>query len=168
MNLLKMLRVILPTISLLLVGCAAGPEVRLSSGATNVKIAKSDPADNYKEIGPITASDGSGCGGFGYRGTYDRVVTNLKNMAYQLGGDFVQIFTMTEPHLRGGCFDNTYTISGTLFKKTSDSPSLLPIIEKSSKSNGDKLRELKSLLDGGVITADEFNSQKRKILESGI
>lgn len=167
MKLLKMLRVVLPTICLFLVGCA-GPEIKLSSGAASVKIAKSDPADNYKEIGPITASDGSGCGMFGYLGTYDRAVITLKNIAYRLGGDIVQIFTMKEPHLRGECFDNTYTISGTLFKKISDAPSPLPIIEKSSKSNVDKLRELKSLLDSGVITTDEFNSQKRKILESGI
>lgn len=152
---------------LLMTGCAA-PIVKMSEGASTVKVGKSDPADNYSEIGPITASDGSGCGAYGYRGTYDRVVVILKNMAYQLGGDYVQIFTMTEPHLRGGCFDNAYTISGTLFKKTSDSPSPLPIVQKSSKSGADKLKELKLLMDDGVITKEEFDAQKRRILESGI
>ncbi len=164
---MKLLSTVVPIITLLIVGCSA-PQIKMSPESLAVKVGKSDPADNYSEIGPITASDGKGCGLYGYRGTYNRAVVNLKNRAYQSGGDYVQIFTMKEPHSRGGCFDNTYTISGSLFKKTSESPSPIPIIEKSDRSNADKLRELKSLLDEEIITKDEFYAQKKRILESGI
>jgi hypothetical protein len=136
--------------------------------AKTVKVAKSDPADNYSEIGPITATDGFGCGAFGNRGSYDLAMVRLKNMAHEKGGDYVQLVTLTEPHLRGNCMDNVYTISGTLYKKTSDSPSPLQIVEKSAKSGNDKLRELKKLLDDGIITKEEFDAHKHKILESGI
>ena len=105
----------IPNIVILLVatflyGCAA-PEIKMSSGASTVKVAKSDPPDNYSEIGPITAIDGEGCGGFGYRGTYNRAVIRLKNKTYKMDGDYVQIFSLTEPHFRPGCFDNIYKIN---------------------------------------------------------
>jgi hypothetical protein len=136
--------------------------------ASNVKIGKSDPTDNYAEIGPITAVDGSGCGLYGNRGTYNRAMVILKNEAYQAGGDYVQIITLTEPHLRGDCFANAYTINGTLFKKIAGSPSPLSIVEKSVQSGTSKIKELKSLLDDGAITKEEFDIQKRKVLESGM
>lgn len=148
-------------------GCAA-PAVMLHEDGRAVKVGKSDPADNYSEIGPITAIDGSGCGAYGYRGTYDRAVAILKNKAAQQDGNYVQIFTLTEPHFRPGCFDNVYKINGTLFKKISDSPSPVPIIETKGASDTEKLRDLKSLLDEGIITEEEFQEQKANILSDGI
>lgn len=146
----------------------AAKEKSVKDRLKTIKIAKADPADNYTEIGPITASDGSGCGLFGSRGSYDGAIMAIKNAAYEQGGDYVQIVTLTEPHIRGGCMDNAYVISGTLFKKTSASPSPISISATPPKSGIEKLKELKSLLDGGVITQQEFDEQKHKILESGI
>lgn len=158
---------ILALILFCLGGCAT-PAVKLSDAGRMVKVGKSDPADNYTEIGPITATDGSGCGAFGSRGTYDRAVKVLKNKASLQGGDYVQIFTLTEPHFRPGCFDNVYTINGTLFKKTSDRPSPVPIVDIDKVSGIEKLRKLKSLLDEGVITQEEFDEEKAKILRDGL
>lgn len=155
------------SLSVLLCGCAA-PLVQMSDGALAVKVAKSDPPDNYSEIGPITAIDGEGCGYFGYIGTYDRAVIRLKNKAYEMGGDYVQIFSLTEPHFRPGCFDNIYQVNGTAFKKTSDTQSPLPITNINRKSGVDKLRELKKLLDENIITKQEYETQKAKILSDGI
>ncbi|NVJ61134.1 MAG: hypothetical protein HWE27_12140 [Gammaproteobacteria bacterium] len=78
------------------------------------------PADNYKEIGPIEASDGKGCGTFGYEGTYDRALINLKSKAAEQGGDYVKLDILNLPFLVGNCFDNSYTIIGVLFKKVSN------------------------------------------------
>lgn len=164
---MKFYRILVIAIIFGIYGCAA-PQVKMSEGANLVKIGKSDPADNYSEIGPITATDGKGCGAYGYRGTYDRAIINLKNKASQLNADYVQIFSLIEPHLRGGCFDNVYKINGTAFKKTSESPSPIPIADK-SKSNGiEKLRELKLLLDEGIISQQEFDEQKGRILKNGL
>jgi len=164
---MKIGTILVISLSALLFGCAA-PVVKMSNGATAVKVAKSDPPDNYSEIGPITAIDGKGCGGFGYRGTYDRAVIRLKNKTYEMGGDYVQVFSLTEPHFRPGCFDNSYKINGTAFKKTGNAPSPLPITDTSKKSGADKLRELKKLLDENIITEQEYEAQKARILKDGI
>jgi len=152
----------------MLTSCVSAPKVNLSDAGRNVNVGKSDPADNYSEIGPITATDGASCGAYGYRGTYDRAVTNLKNKGSNMGGDYIQIFSLTEPHLRGGCFDNVYTISGTLFKQTAKSPTPLPIKQTNESTGFNKLRELKKLMDEGIITEQEFVKQKQTILNNGL
>lgn len=159
--------VIIIVFSAFLFGCSA-PPVKMSDGGMTVKVGKSDPTDNYTEIGPVTAIDGKGCGGFGYKGTYDRAVIQLKNKTYEIGGDYVQIFTIREPYPSPGCFVNEYKINGTAFKKTSNSPSPVPIKDASKKSGAQKLRELKKLLDEKIITQQEYDSQKVKILKDGI
>lgn len=152
----------------LLAGCVSAPILTLSEAGKGVKVGKSDPADNFSEIGPITAIDGTGCGAFGYRGTYDRAVIKIKNMGAEMGGDYVQVFSLTEPHLRGDCFSNAYKINGTLFKKTSESPTPLPIRQTNIESGFDRLRELKKLLDDGIITENEYALQKERILSEGL
>lgn len=153
--------------TILVVGCTA-PTVMLSDAGRVVKVGKSDPTDNYTEIGPITATDGRGCGAYGYRGSYDRAVVELKNKASLQGGDYVQIFTLTEPHFRPGCFDNVYKINGTLFEKTSENPSSVPIVEAKQMTLSEELRDLKALLDDGIISEKEFQDQKTKILNEGL
>ena len=62
-----------------------------------------------------------------------------------------------------------YSISGTAFnKETNDSPSPLSITDTSRKSGAYKLRELKKLLDENIITKQEHDAQKAKILSDGI
>jgi hypothetical protein len=151
----------------LVTGCAS-TQVNLTNAGKKVKVGKSDPADNYSELGPVTAVNGSGCGAFGSRGTYDGAVATLKNKGANMGGDYIQIFTLTEPHFRPGCFDNEYKISGTLFHRTSELPSPIRTQEQTQKSNIEKLRGLKSLFDDGIITQEEFNTQKKKLLDEGV
>lgn len=160
-------KITLCTVALYLAGCAT-PAVKLQDTARAVKVGKSDPTDNYSEIGPITAIDGKGCGGFGYRGTYDRAIVLLKNKAASQGGDYVQIFTITEPYFSPGCFNNVYKINGTLFKKTSENPRPVSIVETKKSSLTEKLRELKTLLEEDIITEKEFQEQKTRILKNDI
>jgi len=101
-----------------LVGCASIPQVTLLEGANNVRVGKMDALDSFQDIGPISVEDGEGCGGFGYQGTYDRAMTLLKNKAFKMGADYVQIFTVSEPYsATSSCFVNLYKISGTAYKK---------------------------------------------------
>lgn len=165
LNLSKFALVFLLSFSL--AGCA-GPPLMLSSSAQNVKVGKSDPTDNYVEMNSISGVDGSGCGSFGYEGTYDRAIINLKNNAANTGGDYVQIFTISEPHFTPGCFVNDYKITGTLFKKERENPSPVGVVTMQSPSTLDKLRDLKIMLDEGLITKKEFNIQKAKMLSEGI
>ena len=50
--------------------------------------------------------DGMGCGAFGFRGTYERAITKLRNNTLNMGGDYAQLITLTEPYRSQGCFHN--------------------------------------------------------------
>lgn len=148
-------------------GCVSVPVITLTPGAEVVKVAKADPPDNYQEVGPVSGYDGTGCGGFGYLGTYERAVLDLKNRSYGMGGDYVQIFTITEPHFRPGCFDNQYKLSGTAYKKVRDMPSPTPIVNKPSEGSAvlEKLRLLKQMLDEGLITEQQYQEKRQQLLK---
>jgi len=102
-------------LAILTVGCARTP-LLLSPDASDVRTGKADPIGNARELGPVTATDGSGCGLYGYRGTYERAYIQLKNNAAALGANYVQIYSISEPHLSGGCFVNVFSISGMAYK----------------------------------------------------
>ncbi|MBI3378507.1 MAG: hypothetical protein HY035_08950 [Nitrospirae bacterium] len=148
-------------------GCVTIPVVSLRPGAEAVKVGKADPLDNYQEVGPVSGYDGKGCGGFGYYGTYERAVTDIKNRAYEKGADYIQIFTITEPHLRGDCFDNLYKLSGTAYKKVRDMPSPTPIVNKPTGNDAlvEKMRFLKQLRDEGLITEKQFEEKRQQLLK---
>ncbi|HEY6863507.1 MAG TPA: hypothetical protein VI319_06365, partial [Burkholderiales bacterium] len=40
----------------------------------------------------------------------------LKNRGAAMHADYVQIYTVTEPHSETGCYDNKFVIRGTAFK----------------------------------------------------
>src|SRR5665647_1739293 len=116
---MKLSTLFVAALTIQIAGCAAPAHVILDSGAEKVRIAKNDPPANYVEVGSVSASvGGGGCGGFGQLGTHEAAANTIKNKAYELGGDFVQIFTITEPHLSpdGDCFLNTYSMSGMAYK----------------------------------------------------
>jgi hypothetical protein len=151
-----------------LAGCATAPLVSLNPGAEVVRVAKADPSDNYQEVGPVSGYDGSGCGYYGYCGSYERAMINLKNRANKMGADYVQIFTITEPHLDSDCYNNIYKISGTAYKKVRDLPSPTPIVNQTTGNNDlieDKLKTLNKLLADGLIKQKEFDEQKQKLLD---
>ena len=148
-------------------GCATAPPMELRLGASNVQVAKSDPGDNFEMIGPVSGLDGERCGGFGYRGSYERATTSLRNNTYNMGGNYAQIISLTEPHLIGSCFDNVFAIRATAYKKVRNQPSATPIVEVGEEKMTKKLRELKKLLDDGVLSKEEYEKQKSKLLDKG-
>jgi hypothetical protein len=163
---MKKLTLLILVVLLLLLGACAAPQVRLSTGAEVVRVAKSDPPYNYEEVGPVSGFDGEGCGGFGYLGTYERAIINIKNRAYALGADYIQIFTITEPHSSPNCYVNEYKLSGTAYKKVRDLPSPTPIINKSPNDDAlEKLRTLKQMKDEGLITEQEYQEKREHIMK---
>jgi hypothetical protein len=97
------------------VGCAVAKPVAVTPSGAAVEVGKGDPPHGAKELGPIEAIHGHGCGGFGERGTYEGALAVLRNKAAEKGGDYVQIMTMDEPHSSGGCFDDDFVIRGMVF-----------------------------------------------------
>ena len=106
----------LAALVLLAAGCMAETPIPLTDAARKIRTGKNDPDPTMEEVGPIEATSGHGCGGFGERGTYKAAMVKLKNKAARSGANYVQIFTMTEPHSGPGCFDNSFVIRGTAFR----------------------------------------------------
>ena len=55
---------LLALLAMLTMGCAATPVV-LAPNASDIRTGKADPGGNAKELGPITGTDGAGCGLYG-------------------------------------------------------------------------------------------------------
>ena len=154
-----------------LCGCATIPLYNLQQGAEVVRVAKADPPDNYQEAGQISVYDGAMCGPmyWGYKGTYEQAVIKLKNKAYQMGADYIQIFTISESDLTSNCGNNIYKISGTAYKKVRNLPSPTPIVNQTIGNVDvvtEKLKTLSDLLSKGMITQADFDVQKKKLLDN--
>lgn len=56
-----------------------------------------------------------------------------------------------------------------LIPSSGDVPTIIEVEQRQAQlqSKADRLRELKQLLDDGIITQEEFDSEKKKILEEG-
>jgi hypothetical protein len=100
-------------------GCAtAQPRPTLAEGAEQIRTGKGDPDPGMEEIGPIEVWDGKRCGHFGKQGSFKDVMIRLKNRAAQMQADYVQIFTITEPHpVTSTCFDDRFIIRGVAFRR---------------------------------------------------
>ena len=154
----------------LLATSCASPPVQMTSDAERVLVSRTDPADNFELIGPITTQDGSGCGMYGRRGSYDNAVVALRVKAAQMGANYVAIITITQPYLANqNCFANAYIISGMAYRKVADAPSPIQIREVGkSPVEGDlveKLRKLDDLRRSGALTDEEFQRAKERLLK---
>jgi len=69
--------------------------------------------------------------------------------------------------LRGNCFDNEYVIRATAYKKVRNQPSLTQIIDAGEENLTKKLRELKKLQDDGILSKEEYEKQKSRLLDKG-
>lgn len=100
-------------------GCAtAPPPPTLVEGAEQVRTGKGDPDAGMEEIGPIEVWDGKRCGHMGKRGSFKHVMIRLKNRALEMQADYVQIFTITEPHpVTSTCFDDRFVVRGVAFRR---------------------------------------------------
>ena len=123
------------------------------------------PGGSFFELGPVTGVDGRGCGDDGKRGSRDGAVASLMKNAFAQGGSYVQVFSMYEPRQMGDCFVNTYRINGTAYREAkADSAKAA-----ASSPRGDvvqSLRELQKLREEGVITPQEFDRLKTKIISA--
>ena len=154
----------------LLTTSCASPPVQMTPGAEKVLVSRTDPADNFELIGPVTAQDGSGCGMYGRRGSYDDAVVAIRVKAAQMGANYVAIITITQPHRANQyCFANAYSISGMAYRKVADAPSPIQIREVGkSPVEGDlvdKLRKLDDLRRSGALTDEEFQRAKERLLK---
>jgi len=157
---------------LIIAGCSMDPlSVELSPAAQNIIVKNEKPVGNYELIAPVTASNGKGCRDFGYLGNREDAIKDLKNKTSELRGDYAQITTVTKPHLDGGCYDNRYSLMALVYRKSNGAISSTQTSSINTNSQEEvftkKMRELKSLLNDGVLSQEEYDMQKAKLLEQG-
>ena len=99
----------------LLPSCGAAPAILLSPEGQTVDTGKLAPPIGARNLGPLDASHGSGCGAFAVKGSYEGALAQLRNRAGEIGGNFVQIESVTEPHDDSGCTTGGFVIHGVVF-----------------------------------------------------
>lgn len=78
-------------------GCAQ--QQVLQPGAECIRIIKGDAPHDATYVGEVSGQHGTGCGLFGYKGTYAGAVVDLRNKAAAMGADYVQIMGQDTPNL---------------------------------------------------------------------
>lgn len=143
-----------------LTGCAAKKPEPPAPGAETVRVSTGHPGASFFELGPVTGVDGQGCGDSGKRGSRDGAVASLMKNAFAMGGTHVQVLALYEPRQMGDCFVNIYRINGTAYReaKAASASPRTDVVQS--------LRELQKLREDGVITPQEFDRLKTKIISA--
>lgn len=95
--------------------CASAPPVVLTPEGQGVQAEKLAAPPGARSLGPAEGSHGGGCGLFATRGTYEGALDELRNRAAELGGNYVQIDAVTEPHDDSGCTTAGYSVRGIVY-----------------------------------------------------
>jgi hypothetical protein len=105
----------------LVLGCAAKPPP-VKGPADAVRVEKEPPVAGARALGSLRATDGQGCGLFGTLGSYEGALAKLREQAYKLGADYVQITSVTEPHPDHECVQKEYKLTGVAYRSTPPAP----------------------------------------------
>ncbi|MEL0615353.1 hypothetical protein V6243_00820 [Cobetia marina] len=111
-----MLRTALVAVSFTLLSACSAGQVSMQQNSMDVEIGSNPPTGEYKNLGPISAKHGGGCGLFGAQGNFEGAMTILRNKAASRGADYVQIIKQEGEHMSGLCLDRAYIVDGFAFK----------------------------------------------------
>jgi hypothetical protein len=156
-----MRRILLAAVIVMVSGCAGKKPVEPAPGAETVRVETSHPGPAFFELGPVSGTDGQGCGDEGLRGKRDRAVASLMKNAFAMGGTHVKVMALYEPRQMGDCFVNIYRVSGTAYRQAK-SAAVAP-----SASGSDvvqQIRDLQRLRQEGAISEPEFERLKARLI----
>ncbi len=102
---------------LAMIGCGgAARAVQMTPQAQSVQTGTDDPPPGMREIGPVEAVHGHGCGSHGREGQYESAYAELRNTAASRGATYVKIVQMIEPHSENPrCYDQRFIIRGLAY-----------------------------------------------------
>ena len=153
-----MRRILLGALIVMVSGCAGKRPVEPAPGAETVRVETSHPGAAFFELGPVSGTDGQGCGDDGLRGKRERAVASLMKNAFAMGGTHVQVKALYEPRQMGDCFVNIYRVSGTAYRGVKAAP------QGSGSDPVQQLRDLQRLRQEGAISEQEFERLKARII----
>ena len=84
----------------------------VSPAAQGVRIESADPPPGARLVGPISATNGEGCGITHPRGTEEGASAALREAAAQRGITFVKLTKTVKPYSGHDCFHQEFTLEG--------------------------------------------------------
>lgn len=153
-----MRRILLGAVIVMLSACAAKKPAETQPGAETVRVETGHPGPAFFELGPVSGTDGQGCGDEGLRGKRDRAVASLMKNAFAMGGTHVQVMALYEPRQMGDCFVNIYRISGTAYRQTK-AAAVAP-----GSDVVQQLRDLQRMRQEGAISEQEYERLKARLI----
>ena len=78
-----------------------------------VRVDEVEPGPSYVLIGPLTISDGKGCGFTGPRANFERALWQLRERAAEMGAAYVRVVSVIAPHMTAAnCFNRRARLPG--------------------------------------------------------
>lgn len=103
--------------------CNGPSQVRpLSPEARAVRVAALDPPPHALPLGPIEASDGSGCGLRGEPGSLDNATGRLRELAARRGANYVKLIRVQQPYSEHDCYHVEFKVEGLSFRLSGTPP----------------------------------------------
>lgn len=100
-----------------LVDCASEPPlVPISPAASAVQVETSDPPPGSQLLGQLQASDGTGCGIGGDKGSLENATRALRMAAVRQGANFVKITETQKPYSGHDCYHLEFKLTGLAYR----------------------------------------------------
>ena len=154
-------------IGILLFGCSPANLIvtgtkrkAIAPGEVVIYNAQTTP-QNYEIIGRINVQSESTVG---RSGAHKRNISKLKTKAASVGANGLILGDTQNSHNAWGDGFMSINAIAIYVSKENASNNNIPKDEINSQSKTEKLRELKKLLDEGILTQEEFDNEKKKIL----
>ncbi len=158
-------------ISVLLISCS--PANLIVTGETHTSIAPNDVVIynsqtiplHYDIIGNINVQSEST---MGRTGAHNRNMTKLRNKAASVGANGLILSETQNSHNAWG--DGFMSVNATIIYVDPENNTPASVVKQEptdsrKRSKADRLRELKELLNEGILTQEEYENEKKEILD---
>jgi hypothetical protein len=99
------------------VACVIETPIRpVSAQAQSVHVEEGEPPAGAQLVGPISGTDGNGCGFDEARGTLRNATTALKEAAVRSGADFVKVTKVINPYSGHDCYHQEFKLEGLAYR----------------------------------------------------
>ena len=95
-----------------LAACGADPLHPSSPAVQAVRVEHFNPPSGSAFIGPLSVTDGEGCGILSTHGSLENATVRLQEAAARQGADFVKVVKEIKPYSGRDCVHHEYTLEG--------------------------------------------------------
>ena len=99
-----------------LAACGTAPLHPSTPVVGAVRIERFNPPSGALFVGPVTVTDGEGCGILASHGSLENATVLLQEVAAQKGADFVKVVKEIKPYGGRDCVHHEYTLEGLAYR----------------------------------------------------